>query len=121
MSRFSRFSALGRRSIPVPPVGYVGAAAASLVFRILQSLLYGAIAMALAKGQGVILEYAAAIRLATVAVTPVIIARTLIWFAPSEPAWYVRWPIAIAITVAYIVFGVRVLAAVPKDVAASRV
>ena len=55
------------------------------------------------------------------AVTPVIIARTLIWFAPSEPAWYVRWPIAIAITLAYIVFGVRALAAVPKDVAASHV
>jgi len=33
----------------VPPVGYVGAVAASLVFRILQSLLYGAIAMALAQ------------------------------------------------------------------------
>jgi hypothetical protein len=103
----------------VPPVGYVGAVAGSLVFRILQSLLYGAVAMALAKRQAVKLEYASAVRLAAVAVTPVIIARTLIWFAPTEPAWFVRWPIAIAITLAYIAFGVRALAAAPKDAATS--
>ena len=98
----------------VPPLGYLGAVAGSLVFRILQGLLYGAIALALAKRQGVMLEYASAIRLAAVAVTPAIIARTLIWFAPSEPAWYVRWPIALVITLGFIAFGVRALANSPR-------
>jgi hypothetical protein len=41
----------------------------------------------------------------------------LIWFGPSEPAWYVRWPIAIAVACAYIAFGVRALADMPSDAA----
>ena len=100
----------------VPPVGYVAAVAGSLIFRIVQSLVYGAIAMAFAKRERVTLEYAAAVRLAAVAVTPVVIARTLLWFALSEPGWYVRWPIAIAVTLAYIAFGVRALANSPGTI-----
>lgn len=91
--------------------------AGSLIFRILQSVIYGALAMTLAKRKGVALEYPSAIRLAAVAVTPVIVMRTLIWFGPSEPAWYVRWPIAIAVACAYIAFGVRALADMPSDAA----
>jgi hypothetical protein len=40
--------------------------------------------------------------------------RTLIWFFPTEPVWYLRWPIAIAITLGYIWFAVSALAAEPE-------
>lgn len=53
------------------------------------------------------LDFKAAMRLTAVAVTPVIVLRTFIWFGPWEPAWFVRWPVAVAITLAYLGFGVR--------------
>jgi hypothetical protein len=117
VTRDDVWSFLNSLAFWVPPLGYIGGVAGSLVFRVLQSLIYGALAMALAKRKGVTLEYGSAIRLAALAVTPVIVMRTLIWFGPSEPAWYVRWPIAIAVACAYIAFGVRALADMPSDAA----
>ena len=101
----------------VPPIGYVGAVAGSVVFRLLQALLYGALSVAFAKRQRVTLEYAAAVRLATVAVTPVVVIRTLLWFGASDPAWYLRWPLALLMTLGYLAFGVRALAAPSPDAA----
>jgi hypothetical protein len=98
----------------VPPIGYVGAVAGSLIFRVLQTLLYGAFATTYARKQRVTLDYTSGVRLAAVAVTPVVVIRTLIWFGPWEPGWYVRWPIALLITLGYIAFGIRAMAAAPS-------
>lgn len=95
----------------VPPIGYAGAFVGSLAFRLLQALLYGAMAMAYARTRRVTLDYAAAVRLAAVAVTPVVVIRTLLWFGPwPEPSWFVRWPVAFLATLAFIAFGVRAAA-----------
>ncbi len=94
----------------VPPIGYVSALAGSFVFRLLQTLLYGAATRAYARQQGVTLDYAAAVRLAVVAITPVVVIRTLIWFGAWEPAWYVRWPVALLITLGYLRFAILAVA-----------
>lgn len=94
----------------IAPVGYVCAVLGALVFRVLQALLYGAFTTIYASRKSVTLNYATAIRLCAVAVTPVVIIRTLIWFGPWEPAWYWRWPVAIAITAGYIAFAIRSVA-----------
>jgi len=101
------------RSLPpiLPIVGYALCLAVSFAFRTVQVLVYAAIAQAMGGRAPARLDYPAAMRLAAVAVTPVIVLRTLAWFAPSEPSWYVRWPLAIAITLAYLWFGARSAAA----------
>jgi hypothetical protein len=91
----------------VPVVGYIASVAGALVFRILQALAYGAIGMIFVRKWRSGLDYQAVVRLAAVAVTPVIVLRTLIWFAPSEPAWHVRWPVAFVITLMYLRFAIR--------------
>jgi hypothetical protein len=91
----------------IPPLCYVFAVAGSLAFRSLQLLVYTAVGQALARRAKVKLDGRALFRLSAVAVTPVIVLRTLLWFGPWEPAWYIRWPIAIAITLAYLRFGIR--------------
>ena len=95
----------------LPVIGYGICLAGSLLMRTLQSLTYGAIGMLLVSHAGATLDYAASVRLAAVAMTPVILLRTLIWFGPWEPSWYIRWPIAIAITLAYLRFAIRAAAA----------
>jgi hypothetical protein len=94
----------------LPSIGYAGAVTGSFVTRFAQSLLYGAIAVAYARRRRVSLPYKAAIRLAIVAMTPVIVIRTVVWFNPTEPAWYWRWPAAIMVTLAYLAYGIRALA-----------
>jgi len=91
----------------LPVIGYVFCLAGSLLMRTLQSLAYGGIGMLLASQASATLDYPASIRLGAVAMTPVILLRTLLWFGPWEPSWYIRWPIAIAITVGYLRFAVR--------------
>jgi len=95
----------------VPPIMYLLAVAGALVFRVVQSLLYGIVAMTYARRHRVELTHASAMRLASVAVTPVVVIRTLMWFGTWEPAWYLRWPVAVLITFAYIAFGIRALTA----------
>ncbi len=92
------------------PLVYVSAVAGSFVFRTVQILVYGSIGMWFARRFKAGIDYKAAVRLAAVAVTPVIILRTLIWFMPTEPGWYVRWPVAFAITVLVIRFAVKAAA-----------
>lgn len=95
----------------VPPIGYAGAFVGSLAFRLLQALLYGAVAMVYARTRRVTLDYTAAVRLAAAAVTPVVVIRTLLWFGPwPEPDWFVRWPVALLTTLGFIAFGVRAVA-----------
>jgi hypothetical protein len=106
---------LDSMAIWLPPIGYVFAVAGALAFRLAQALLYGAVAMAFASRHRLKLNYDSAVRLAAVAVTPVVIIRTLIWFGPWEPAWYLRWPAAALITLAYIAFGIRAAAAAPAS------
>lgn len=105
---------LGTLAFWIPPLGYVGAVAGSLVFRILQALLYGGIAILFARSRRVSLEYAGAVRLAAVAVTPVVIVRTLLWLIPWDPVWWIRWPVAVVVTVAYIGSGVRAIDSPPE-------
>lgn len=91
----------------VPAVGYVVSVTGSLVFRTLQMLLYGAIGLTLARRWNAGLDYAQMVRLAAVAVTPVVVVRTLLWFGPWEPAWYLRWPAGLVIALGYLRFGIR--------------
>jgi hypothetical protein len=91
----------------LPPLGYIAAVAGSLVFRVLQAVVYSAVAVPYARGLDVTLPFAAAMRLAAVAMTPVVLIRTALWFGPWEPAWYVRWPVALLITGGFIAFGIR--------------
>jgi hypothetical protein len=93
----------------LPVIGYVICLAGSLGMRTLQGLVYGGIGMLLASQAGATLDYRASVRLAFVAMTPVILFRTLLWFGPWEPSWYIRWPIGIVITLAYLYFGIRAL------------
>ena len=97
------------RSLPavLPIVGYLLCLVGSFVFRTVQVLIYAAIVQAMAGRARAKFDYAAAMRLAAIAVTPVIVLRTLLWFAPSEPSWYIRWPLALVITIGYLWFGVR--------------
>jgi hypothetical protein len=97
------------------PVMYAGALAGSLAFRLAQVLLYGSLGMFFARRFKAAIDYKDAVRLAAVAITPVVVLRTLIWFLPREPIWYVRWPIAFIITFFVIRFAVRA-AAEPEPV-----
>jgi Protein of unknown function (DUF1189) len=99
----------------VPPLAYLAGLAGSLIVRLVQACLYGALAQALARRREVALDFAAAMRIALVAVTPWIVLRTLMWFMPSEPVWYLRWPLAIATTVVYIRFAVSALEAAEAE------
>jgi len=106
---------LGSMPYWVPPIAYVVCVIGSLIFRFVQACIYAALARMFAHGKGVALDFQAAMRIAAVAVTPVIVLRTLIWFFPGEPAWYLRWPIAIIITLLYLRFAAAALAAEPVE------
>lgn len=94
----------------VPAIGYAGAIAGSLVFRMVQAMLYAAGVLVYSRRRGADFTHATAIRLAAVAVTPVIVLRTLLWLVGWEPVWYLRWPTAVLITVLYLGCAVRAVA-----------
>ncbi len=95
----------------VPTLGYLLAVIGSFAFRMAQAMVYGAVAQMFARRSSATpnsgLEYRTAIRLAAIAVTPVIVVRTFLWFGPWEPAWYFRWPVAILVTLFYLNFAAR--------------
>jgi hypothetical protein len=97
----------------VPPVAYVGLVLGSLAFRFVQICLYGVLAQTFARGKQVALDFSAALRISAVAVTPVIVLRTLMWFVSGDIYWYLRWPIVIIITVLYLRFAIAALAVEP--------
>jgi hypothetical protein len=78
-----------------------------LCFRTVQILVYAGIGTVLAGKGTPALDYRSLLRLSSVAVTPVVIVRTLLWLGPWEPRWYLRWPIAIVVTLLYLRFGIR--------------
>jgi hypothetical protein len=92
----------------VPFVGYLGALAGSLIVRTVQMLVYGLLGQALTRKWHVELDYRSLLRIAALAMTPVVVLRTII--GPWEPAWYLRWPLAAAMTIAYLGFGIRAAA-----------
>jgi hypothetical protein len=97
----------------LPPLAFLVCLLGSLAFRFVQGCLYAVLAQAFARGKQVSLDFAAALRISAVAVTPVIVLRTVIWFFPGEPYWYLRWPIAIIITILYLRFAIASLAEEP--------
>jgi Protein of unknown function (DUF1189) len=77
----------------------------SYAYRILQALLYGAIAMLFASAVKAKMNYLTALRLATIAVTPAIIVDTLHSLAGIKtPLW---WLICFVIAMVYLYFGVK--------------
>ena len=82
--------------------------AASLVFRILQSLLYGAIGLLFASMLKTELGYPAAVRLAVIAVTPVVLLDTVFGLAGVTVPY--GWLLGIGIALGYLFFGVRAAA-----------
>jgi hypothetical protein len=98
----------------IPPAGYLFVLAGSLAFRLVQICAYAPLTQMFARQLNIRLDYRTALRLAAVAITPVVLIRTLIWFGPWEPAWYLRWPAALLITVLYLRFAAQ--ACVPEAV-----
>ena len=98
----------------LPPLAYVCCVLGALVFRLLQACLYGSLTQMYAQHRKLTLDFKSALRIAAVAVTPVIVLRTLVWFLPAEPSWYIRWPAAILITAYYLRFAVNALAEEPS-------
>ena len=95
-------------------IAYPFALLLSYVYRIIQALLYGAIGLAMAGMVKANLEYAATVRLAVMAVTPVIVVSTLLdAFAKTPPYW---WLLCFAIAMWYLFFGVKAAAEAPPPV-----
>lgn len=77
----------------------------SLIWRTVQALIYGAINLGLSSGFRSNLNYADAVRLAVVSVTPVILLSTVLWIAKvTIPFWGV---LGIGISLLYMVMAVR--------------
>jgi hypothetical protein len=99
----------------VPAVGYLPDLAASLVFRSVQACIYGSLTQMFAKSRNVTLDFAGALCVAVVAVTPVIVIRTPMWiFFYTEPPWYLRWPAGVIITALYVRFAIDALGEEPS-------
>jgi len=77
----------------------------SYVFRIIQALIYGAIGLLFATWSNAKLQYAASVRLAVVAVTPCIIARTILGLASVHLPWAWFWFFLAAM--GYLFFAVK--------------
>jgi len=80
----------------------------SYVYRILQALLNGVIALGIAGLVKTQLEYSAAVRLAVMAVTPVIVVDTLLGIFSAKPPYW--WWLCIPIVIWYLFFGVKAAA-----------
>jgi len=72
---------------------------------VLQSLIYGLLAMAIASANQINLSYGAAVRLSVVAMTPVILMDSLLKLRHADSIFW--GPIAFLITVVYIIVAVR--------------
>jgi hypothetical protein len=74
-------------------------------YRLFQALLFGVLGLIIANTIQVKLPYAALVRLSIIALTPVIVLRTLLgFFSISLPLW---WLVAFAITVIYLYQGIK--------------
>jgi hypothetical protein len=86
-------------------------------FRICQALVYAAVGMAFASRYRVPLNYSALLRIACVAVTPVIAVIALTDLLPLPPSFphSLLWLMHIVIAIWYIAFGVKACAAEPVE------
>jgi hypothetical protein len=74
-------------------------------YRFFQALIFGVIGLIMANSMQVKLPYAAVVRLSVIALTPVILIRTLLnFFGISVPLW---WLLAFAITVVYLYRAIK--------------
>ena len=89
------------------PVAYPAALIGSYVYRILQVLIYAAIGMAFANLFKASLEFPELLRLASIAVTPAIVADALrgILQIDSSTVW---WFLCFLVSMGYLMFAVRV-------------
>jgi len=84
---------------------YIPAVLGSLAFRLVQALIYGAIGLALASMFDVRLSFAAAMRLAVIAVTPVILLDTIFSLTGIDiPFWTL---LGIVIALVYLAIAVK--------------
>ena len=84
---------------------FVFALPLGFILCVLQSLIYGLLAMAIAGANQVNLSYGTMVRLSTVAMTPVLLIDSLLKMRNLDS---IIWgPVALAITVGYIIFAVR--------------
>ncbi|HSW65068.1 MAG TPA: DUF1189 family protein [Dissulfurispiraceae bacterium] len=92
---------------------YPIALAMNYAFRIVQVLIYAFVAMAYGRMLKIALGFGAAMRLTAVALTPMIIAHTLLTFFDHQVPFL--WAITFGLSVGYIFFGVRALAEAPSQ------
>jgi hypothetical protein len=88
------------------PVGLPIAAIVWMILRLLQMLIYGLLAMAVGSGVRPPLGFAAGMRLAAIAITPVILLDTVLW-AVGMPMWCFWWIAAPVLEIVLLVFMVR--------------
>jgi hypothetical protein len=84
------------------PLALIG----SYAFRIIQALIYAAVGMAFAQNRRLDLSYAATLRLAVAAVTPVIVVKTLLTLLRVDLPALIAWPLFIAAALVYLYLGV---------------
>ena len=89
----------------------------SFVYRILQVLLYAAIGLVIAKNAEIPLDYSSLVSLAIVANSPSILVNTLYNYLDiAIPLW---WLICFALSMGYLVFGIKACAEEKTSVAHS--
>ena len=99
------------------PVSYPAALIGSYVYRILQVLIYAAIGLIFANLFKASLEFPELLRLASIAVTPAIVADTLRGLLQIDSS-YVWWLLCFLISMGYLIFAVRVNSAAEPPVPA---
>ena len=87
------------------PLIYVLVVPLSLVYRILQALLYAAIGLLFARGVKAPLKYPALLRLAVIAVSPVIVLDTLRDFLSIQVPYLLL--LSFIVAMAYLLFGIK--------------
>jgi Protein of unknown function (DUF1189) len=82
-------------------------------YRFFQALLFGVLGLIIASALKVTLPYAALVRLSVIALTPVIVIRTLLeFFSITLPFW---WLIAFAVSVVYLYQAIRANQGITTD------
>jgi hypothetical protein len=97
------------------PVAFPFVLLFSYAYRVVQALLYGLFALMFAQTLNPRLTYSAGISIAIVAVTPVILLKTLFWIVGNPIPTWIWWMACLAVAMGYIWFGVSANAEkVPK-------
>jgi hypothetical protein len=86
----------------------------SLAYRLVCALVYAAIGLAFAAAFGTRISYPALLRLAVVAMTPILLIDTVLWLSPLDVGCltFLIYPL---ITLGYLAYGVKVTADLTRD------